>query len=237
MDTVAARMTPAIKAIVALNVIAFLVFLLVHEVRVAMLELLSVTPDLRHAPWQPLTAMFLQDGRSGTGFFSLLLDVVALWFVGGDIERRRGTPRFLLLFFGSGILANVATALVARKFGAVNIYMGPSTAILALFVAYGRLLGPVPVPLFGNFVVTATRIAQFWVVVALLMGLGARDAPGVAGTIVGVACGYLLAAPGGLSSALEGWRARRARKRYQVLEGGAAPPRRGTGRRAQKYWN
>ncbi|HVZ72448.1 MAG TPA: rhomboid family intramembrane serine protease [Polyangia bacterium] len=230
----AARLTPAIKAILVVNVLLYLVFLLVHEVRELMLVKLSVSPDLLHAPWQPLTAMFLHIENDGRELLFLLLDLLGIWFVGGSLERKLGTKRFLILFLGAGVLANVAIALVSGVFGAKSIYIGPSLAILGLFVAFARVWGPVPTQVIPGLAFKATHTAIFFVAIAILMSLGRRDLAAVAGAVVAAAAGWLLAAPGGVRQVMHALRLRAGRQRYKVLDGGA-PPRRVT--RSQKYWN
>jgi membrane associated rhomboid family serine protease len=225
-----ARLSPVIKALLGANAVLYLVFLLVHEVQVPMLEHLAVSPDLRHGPWQPLTAMFLHVQPGGAGLFGVLLDLLCLWSLGTSLEKKLGTRRFLTLFFASGVLANVATALLISVFGAHGLYAGPSSAILALFVAFARIYGPVPTQVLPTVVVKATHMALFFVAVALLMDLGNRDLPGVAATLVAITAGWLLAAPGGLAQLLRGLRLRALRQRYKVLDGGAP-------RRSRKDWN
>jgi membrane associated rhomboid family serine protease len=225
------RLTPAIKALLVANAIVYLVFLLVVEVRAPMLAYLGVSPDLRHMPWQPLTAMFLHARTGGQGLFGLLLDLLCLWSLGTSLERKLGTRRFLTLFFVSGVVANVAVALALSHFAAQDFYVGPSSAILALFVAFARIYGPVPTQVLPTMAVKATHMALFWVAISLLIDLGNRDFPGVAGTIVAVGAGWLLAAPGGLRELVDRLRARRARQRYKVLDGGAAR------RSPRKDWN
>ena len=228
----AGRLTPAIKALLVANTVLYLVFLLVREVQAPMLVYLGVSPELRHMPWQPLTAMFLHVRSGGQGLFGLMLDLLCLWSLGTSLERKVGTRRFLTLFFVSGALANVAVALAMSRFGAGDLgnYVGPSTAILALFVAFARIYGPVPTQVLPTVAVKATHMALFWVGISLLLDLGNRDFPGVIGTLVAVTAGWMLAAPGGLRQLVDKWRSGRARQRYKVLDGGAP-------RRAKKYWN
>jgi len=230
MQPIAARLTPAIKALVVVNTLVFFLYVLVHPAQEPMLELLTVGPEMLRRPWQPLTAMFIH-----VEWLGLLLNIVGLWFVGAFIERTQGTRRFLTLFFVSGVLANVATGLVAHVYGARGLYAGTSAAVLALFVAFARIYGPVPTQVFGTLYLKATHLAMIFVGWALVADLLRRDLASVAGTIVVSISGYLLAAPGGLKQLVDGWRARRARQRYKVLDGGA--PRRVKARGGHKYWN
>lgn len=229
VNTVASRLTPAIKALVIANTAVYLLYVFVKEARPAMLEHLAVGESILREPWQPLTAMFVHFDP-----LSFLLNMVGLWFVGAFIERTQGTRRFLTLFFGAGILANVAIGLVASVYGARSVYAGTSMAVLALFVAFARIYGPAPTQVLGGLHMKAHHLAMIFVAWAVIADLLRRDLPSLAGTLVVTALGYVLASPGGLREAYDAIRARRARQRYKVLDGGV--PSRAKGR-SQKYWN
>jgi membrane associated rhomboid family serine protease len=211
MDTVTSRMTPAITALVIANTAIYLMYVFVREVRVPMLEHLAVGESMLHEPWQPVTAMFVHFDP-----LSFILNLVGLWFVGAFIERTQGTRRFLTLFFGAGILANVAIGLVASVFGARGIY------------------GRAPTQVLGSLYLKANHLAIIFVAWAVVADLLRRDLASLAGTLVVTVVGYVLGAPGGLREAFDAFRARRARQRYKVLDGGA-PGRPKS--RSQKYWN
>jgi membrane associated rhomboid family serine protease len=230
MDTVASRMTPAIKALVIANTAVYLMYVFVKEIRPVMLEHLAVGESMLHEPWQPITAMFVHFDP-----LSFILNLVGLWFVGAFIERTQGTRRFLTLFFGAGILANVAIGLVASVYGARGVYAGTSGAVLALFVAFARIYGPAPTQVLGSLYLKAHHLAMIFVGWAIVADLLRRDLASLAGTLVVTAVGYVLAAPGGLREAYDTFRARRLRQRYKVIDGGV--PGRAKGARSHKYWN
>lgn len=230
VETVTSRMTPAIKALVIANTAVYMMYVFVKQVRAPMLEHLSVGEMVLHEPWQPVTAMFVHFDP-----LSFVLNLVGLWFVGAFIERTQGTRRFLALFFGAGVLANVAIGLVASVVGARGVYAGTSAAVLALFVAFARIYGPRPTQVLGSLSLKANHLAAIFVVWALVADLLRRDFPSLAGTIVVTIVGYLLGAPGGWRQAYDTFRARRLRQRYKVIDGGV--PSRGKSSRSQKYWN
>ena len=132
MDTVASRMTPAIKALVIASTAVY------HdctcsskEVRPLMLLAhLAVGESILHEPWQPVTALFVHFDP-----LSLVFNVIGLWFVGALIEQTQGTRRFLTLFFAAGILSNIAIGLLASVLGA-RPSRGTSAAA-GFFVALG----------------------------------------------------------------------------------------------------
>lgn len=229
VETVASRLTPAVKALVIADTAVYLMYVFVPAIRAAMLEHLAVGESFRREPWQALTSMFVH-----FDVLSFALNLVGLWFVGAFIERTQGTRRFLKLFFGAGILANVAIGLVASVFGARGVYAGTSMAVLALFVAFARIYGPAPTQVFGGLSMKAHHLAMIFVAWAIVADLLRRDLASLAGTLVVTAAGYFLAGPGGLREAYDTFRARRQRQRYKVLDGGL--PSRAKGR-SQKYWN
>ena len=230
MDTVTARMTPAIKVLVIANVAIYLLYVFVKEVRPLMLEHLAVGEHMLREPWQPVTALFVHFDP-----LSVVFNLIGLWFVGAFIERTQGTRRFLRLFFGAGVLANIAIGLVASVYGARSVYAGTSAAVLALFVAFGRIYGRQPTQVLGSLYLKANQLAMIFVGWALIADLLRRDLPGMAGTVVVTLVGYFMAAPGGLREAYDTFRARRHRQRYKVIDGGV--PSRAKGGRSHKYWN
>lgn len=79
-----------------------------------------------------LTSMFLH-----YGIFHLLLNMYALWIVGGALEPLLGRLRFLALYLVSGIGGGVATFL----FGSTEtISAGASGAVFGLFAAFYILM-------------------------------------------------------------------------------------------------
>ena len=84
-------LTPAVRALIAANVVLFLLTELVPELRLS----LGLRPAslLRGAVWQPVTYMFLH-----AGLFHLLFNMLSLWMVGVELERRWGTVYFLKFY-------------------------------------------------------------------------------------------------------------------------------------------
>jgi membrane associated rhomboid family serine protease len=129
-------LTPAIKAIVIANVVAFLISLV--------LPAITLTFGLRPADifgrlhvWQPVTYMFLH-----AGIFHILFNMLALWMFGTELERIWGTRFFLKFYFLVGIGSAVLTILLSRvpfeplqQLWVSNI-IGASGAIYGLLLAY-----------------------------------------------------------------------------------------------------
>lgn len=79
--------------------------------------------------WRMLTAMFLH-----IGVLHLLFNMVALWNIGGFLERLLGAAGFLILYLLSGLLGSVASV-------AWNPFVVSAGASGAIFGLFGGLLG------------------------------------------------------------------------------------------------
>lgn len=133
---------------------------------------------VRHGElWRILTALFFQDGWIVGGVFN----IVCLLAVGAVAERRLGRRRWLLLYFGGGLLVELL-ALLLQPVGAGNSIANFSLAGALLFGATHR--GRAPVRVLG--------VVGF--VPALLL-LSLADVHGAA-TFVGAGLRALLFRPG-----------------------------------------
>lgn len=218
MRPISERLSPVVKALVIVNAALFFFYAMVKEIQVFFQEHLVLGPGvLRGELWQPFTSLFVH-----VQFLSFLFDVIGLWFVGATIERSLGTRRFLVLFFGVGVVANLVMMAMAVLLGSAQLFPGCGNAVLALFVAFGTIYDRSQARVLGGLVVQARVLAGILVAFALLADLSRGDWAMLAGDVVAVLMGYALA--GGRGDALKrgwtGWRAKRVRRRYQILEGG-----------------
>jgi membrane associated rhomboid family serine protease len=175
--------------------------------------------------WQPVTSLFFHVDP-----LSFIFNLIGLWFVGATIERTQGRRRFIALFSTAGVLSNLAIAAVSQLSQRPAVSTGCSYAVLALFVAFGRVFGGAQTQVFGGLYLRARTLAIIFVVWAAVMNLVQGDWAGLAGTVVTTAVGYFVGAPGGLQEAWAALKARRHRRRYRVIEGGGGRPR-------KKYMN
>src|SRR6266850_6920673 len=138
-------LTPAIKAIVVANVVAFVVTLIVPAITLAF--------GLRPADifgklfvWQPITYMFLH-----AGIFHILFNMLALWMFGVELERMWGSRFFLKYYFICGIGAATTTVLlsfVPGSFGQQLYYsltIGASGAVYGILLAYAMYFPTRPI--------------------------------------------------------------------------------------------
>jgi membrane associated rhomboid family serine protease len=225
---IADRLTPAVKAFVIADAVIYALYVFVAQIRPAMMAHLALGPGLFAGElWQPVTALFVHFDLLGFVF-----NLIGLWFVGAFIERTQGTRRFVTLFLASGVLANLTLAGVNHlsAFRAGNVFDGCSFAVLAMFVAFGRIYGRAPAQVLGGLYLQARHLALIFVAWGILASLLRADWAQLAATLVTAGVGYLGAAPGGLSEAWNAIKARRLRRRYRVIDGGAPRP-------SKKYWN
>jgi len=232
---IAERLTPTVKALVVTQGILYLFYLFVAQVHPLFEEHLAVGPGFFHGEvWQPLTALFVH-----FSFLGFVFNLIGLWFVGAFIERTQGTRRFLILFFASGILAFVTLALVARL-KPTAMGEGCSYAVLALFVAFGRIYDRAPAQILGGLVMQARHLSMLLVGFAIAMDLARLDWASLSATLVASATGLALGGQGGigLRDSLALFRAKRLRRRYRVLDGGQTGERPAAGQKKKdQFWN
>jgi membrane associated rhomboid family serine protease len=220
----------AVKALVAVNVVAYLLSLIVP----AMIERLGLIPaavveDL--TIWQPLTYMFMHGGLG-----HLLFNMLALWMFGTELERTWGTRFFLRYYLVTGIGAAVVTILwtLSPLPYADNLYrsvvVGASGAIYGLLLAYGMYFPSRTIYLYLLFPIQARYFVILVGAIAFISSIGASGG-GVAhvahlgGLLVGYL--YLKGRRGPLDEIKYRWlrwRLSRSRSRFDVYQGGRRGP-------------
>lgn len=219
MRPLAQRLSPTIRALVVAVAVPWLVYILVKPLRGLMDEYLVLGPNvLRGYVWQVATAIFID--RNPLAFLNFL----GLWFVGAAIERTLGRRRFLLVFFVSGLAANVVSALLAAWWGLWMLTSGCGDSVLGLFVGLAVLYGPAQVRVIGSLAMPARVLAGLFVLLAVLSSAAYGAWPAMFGTLTAVVTAYLLCGGRGQGSGhLMAWlRHKLARRRMRVMEGGKA---------------
>ena len=172
------RLTP-IWVLIGLNLLFFIAILIAP----ALILLLGLQPaSLLLRPWTIATSMFVH-----SGFGHILANMLTLYFFGRYLSQLVGDGRFLIAYFGGGILGSILFILLAPPF---SVAVGASGAVFALGGALTVLVPrlrvfifpiPVPIPLWvaviGGFVVLS-----FLPFIAWQAHLG--------GLIVGLLAGY-----------------------------------------------
>jgi membrane associated rhomboid family serine protease len=109
--------------------------------------------------WQLFTYLFLHGG-----VLHLLVNMLAIFFIGPELERTMGPRRFLLLYFGSGVLGGLFWLAIVYPSGAPCV--GASGSVFGLLGAFAALFPHRSITLLVFFVLPVTMRA--WVMVAIL---------------------------------------------------------------------
>jgi membrane associated rhomboid family serine protease len=218
--------TPAIKALIALNVVAFLAGLFVPLVRVLGLLPAAV---IHGAVWQLVTYMFLHAGP-----MHLLFNMLTLWMFGVELERMWGTVYFTKFYFLTGVCAGLTQLLLGilplpfanQFYGVVTI--GASGAIYGILMAYALYFPNRPILMFGIFPLPARIFVTIMGALSLLFatsgGGGVAHTAHLGGMVAAYV--YLKGARVHLLSEIQyrylKWRINRSRRRFDVYSGGRA---------------
>ena len=223
--------TPAVRALIVLNVVGYLVPLVVPALTVW----LGLVPALvveRWWVWQPVTYMFLHGG-----LFHLLFNMLALWMFGVDLERRWGTRFFARFYAVAGVGAALTTLVMSwLPFGfAETLYasvtVGASGAIYGLLVAFAMTYPHRPIYLYMLFPIPARVFVLIIGAISFMSSVqetsgGVAHATHLGGLVVGYL--YLAGRRGRTLSSLRSqwlrWRMARLRKRFEVHDGGRKGP-------------
>jgi membrane associated rhomboid family serine protease len=222
MRPITERLSPVIKFLVIASSLVFAFYVFAKPLRELMAQHLGVSPRILAGEiWQPVTALFFHSDP-----LSWFLNMVGLWWAGATIERQLGTRRFLTIFFASGVVANLVIVGWSVWTGYWPPAAGCGSALIAVYVALGTIFDRTMMRIWGGLALEARTFTAilmgFVVVMDVAMGAWAF----LFAHLVAMLMGYLMA--GGRGEAIHRlWgsaRAKRVRRRYQVLEGG----RRGT---------
>lgn len=159
---------PAIKMLIAINVIVFVVNALVlpglsfngeplDSMFERMFALMPTGSEMFYPYWQLVTYQFLHGGL-GHLFFNML----ALWMFGSELEQIWGSARFLVFYLLSGIGGGLLH--LAIDAGAPTV--GASGAIMGVLVGFGMTFPDRPVMMFPLFIPIPARI--FVIIYALI---------------------------------------------------------------------
>ncbi len=124
---------------------------------------------LRHGfAWQLLTYQFMHGG-----WLHLLLNCWAIYVFGRDVEETLGRPRFLTLYFSSGIIGGLfqalAGVLVDGHFAAPVV--GASAGAFGLVAAFATLYPERPLMLLLFFVIPLSMRAKFLLLFSALLAV------------------------------------------------------------------
>jgi len=169
-----------ILILIIVNVLLFIATIIVSE----LIFLLGLQPaGFLSRPWTILTSMFIH-----AGFWHIIANMLTLYFFGNAVLRLVGAGRFLIVYFGGGILGNILFILLGPP---LSIAVGASGAIFALGGALTMMRPkltvfiipiPVPIPLWLA-VIGGFLILSFLPFIAWQAHLG--------GLVLGLVAGYI----------------------------------------------
>ncbi len=220
-------LTPAVKILLIVNVVAFLLNLIVP----AMTLRLGLSPQdvFEHlAVWQPFTYMFL---HSTSGFSHILFNMLALWMFGVELERTWGTRFFTKYYVVTGVGAAATTLLLSLFSTSVyySLTVGASGAIYGLLLAWAMYFPHRTIYFYFLFPIPARIFVMIIGAIAFLSSFGGTGS-GIAHVahLGGLVVGYiylksLRARPlDELRYRWFRWRMGRARSKFDVYSGGKA---------------
>jgi len=218
--------TPAVKILIITNVVAFVLNLIVGDVMTVRLGFSPQAVLENLALWQPFTYMFL---HSTGGVGHILINMLALWMFGTELERTWGTRFFTKYYIVTGVGAAATSLLLSFWINDIyyTVTVGASGAIYGLLLAYGMYFPHRPIYLYFIFPIPA-RI--FVMIVGAIAFLSSINGPGggVAHSahLGGLVVGYLYLKTlrsrpmDELKYRYLRWKMGRARSRFDVYSGG-----------------
>jgi membrane associated rhomboid family serine protease len=222
-------LTPAVKALLIANAAGWLLAFVAPG---HMVGFFGLTPEHvveRGRLWQPVTYLFVHSPHS---ISHILLNMLALWMFGVELERRWGTVAFTKYYFVAGIgagLSTLAVSLLPFAFAAPvysHTTIGASGAVYGLLMAWALLFPHRQILFMFLFPLPARVFVLIVGAVAFFSALGASGGP-VAhlAHLGGLLIGYLyLRGPKDLQLTMKyhltRWRMERMRRRFDVHRGG-----------------
>lgn len=172
--------------------ICFLIFLIQASVP-GFTEYLWLSPEMGKIlsrPWTVISSMFLH-GNAGHLFVNMLV----LFFFGGELERRVGSKKFLEIFLVTGIAGNVGFTLFSQVSGELTPALGASGAIFGVFATLAIIAPEIKVLIW--FVLPlkirhALVIFALWDLFFLPVGNTIANSAHLAGLAIGLIYGYRL---------------------------------------------
>ncbi len=220
-------MTPGVKALVYLNVAAFLVTLIVRRL-LLVFGLMPMAVVERGLIWQPVTYLFMHGGLG-----HILVNMLGLWMFGTELERMWRTRAFLKYYFVTGVGAGLLTMAVSLlPFGVTaplyySLTVGASGAIYGLLLAYGLAFPDRPIFIYAIFPIPAKYLVMIFGAIAFVSSMS--DVGGSTSHLAhlgGLVIGYLYLRGGRINPIGElkyqywKWKTAKMRKRFDVYAGG-----------------
>jgi membrane associated rhomboid family serine protease len=124
---------------------------------------------LRHGyVWQLVTFQFMH-----SGILHLLLNCLAIFMFGREVEEALGRNKYLLLYFSSGIIGGLAQCAAGLVFGGLFAapVVGASAGGFGLIAAFATLFPERPLTLLLFFIVPVSMRAKFLLLFCALLAI------------------------------------------------------------------
>ena len=164
--------TPATRAIITAILIGFGIEIYTGAWKdpYKLAELGAVIRDYifdEHQYWRLVSAMFLHgDGTPQGGILHLALNVIALVQIASLYELMFGTRRFLAIYFTTGIIASLTSALVRE-----GASVGASGALFGILGAFVLSVWRSPRYRHERFARSIVNQLVFWIIANIVIGM------------------------------------------------------------------
>lgn len=166
------RMPVAIRTIIAINVIVFLVQVLGGSSLNTWIKLnfgfATNFPTVFLEPWRMITYGFLHDS-----VLHILFNMLWLWWMGRSVEETIGSRSFTIVYLGAVILGVLVNAGLAQIFGDALV-IGASGGVTGILVAFALLYPRTPIMLFLLPPIEARFFVVGWIAIDVIF-LSAND--------------------------------------------------------------
>lgn len=219
-------LSPALKALIGINVAVFMLQLVAPWLTWSLgMMPAAVIGQLRI--WQLVTYMFVH-----AGLFHILFNMLTLWMFGTELERIWGTRYFLKYYFVTGIGAAVLTvffSLLPFQVAAAlrhSVVIGASGAVYGLLLAYALYFPDRPIYMYMVFPMPAKYFVILMGVIAFYSSLADHSGVANATHLGGLVVGYLFLKGARFHPLGEAkywylrWKMNRTRRKFDVYSGG-----------------
>ena len=165
------RLTPAVQALIAINVAIYFLQLTVIQAADVQRALGFEMRDLGRAWWTIGTYMFVHGG-----FWHLALNLYTLFLFGPRVERAWSTREFTRYYLLCGLGGWLAHVLFVRE----GLLIGASAAVFGVMLAYAVRWPDVEVYLFGVLPLKVKYLVMILVLANLVQGLSPDSGGGTA---------------------------------------------------------
>lgn len=185
------QLSPVNTAIVAANIIVFVIMEIIGNTNDTLFMLEhggGFAPFIidGHEYWRLITSMFLH-----FGIRHIFNNMLVLAFIGDNLERAVGKFKYIVIYFGSGIVANIVSTLIEYNSGRLVLSAGASGAIFGVVGALIYVL------IVNRGQLEDLNIMQILLFAAMSIYLGLQDShtdniAHIAGLIAGLSLAIIL---------------------------------------------